>query len=235
MIVIGNQTTVQINTMLVVNIGLNTANFTGTTKMFIGYDYGAITVSNALFYMTSPPQTQNTSMTMMSEEGSVSPTFGYCSLKMINTRFLSWDSFPVTLDATLPVATYGNIRVIDDYCYPAVFPLIKSSTIANPATSYILYGSMGREVIILFDAPIAALVNIALALNYTASGSGSTIVIPPGAQVRVVRASTCTGAFNITVRNATLAGSLLSTITTAGTTVSFVLNATTWPPVWAQL
>lgn len=142
-----------------------------------------------------------------------------------------YDGF-LSLDPTMPRATYGDFHDISSYDYPKIFPSVKSTVIWNPATNFIVSGSAGREVDVMFDSPIGAGVTLVLGLNMMqGSDKGNTLARPNADQVRVIRTANCTGAFSITVKNATSGGTTIGTPLAATGTATYGLNSGAWAAI----
>lgn len=217
------------------DIGLNTADTTAPVLLFGSFGAGAVTLQNPYFSEPGPTVALNVPLTIFGSDGPTPPTFQRSAMTITNLAAdPSFDGF-LQVDATLPVATYGTVRQISGYDGPTIYPMAKTAVIADPATGYILPGCFGQETTVFFDKVIAATTTIVLGPNYMlGSDKGSTIKIPVGHQVRVVRDSGATGAFNIIIKDSTAGGSTIGTFTgtgSAGTTQTFGWNGTAWAAI----
>lgn len=203
-------------------------NFTGTATMFTSYLQGSVDLISPSFYQNSSSPTGG--MTLFASNGPTPPTYQQNPMNMTNAYFdSSWDGF-LTIDATMPVATYGNIRAMSGYDYPVVFPAAKTAVLANPPTAFVVPGCLGQEITVVYDKVITGNLTLQLGANFMLSGSGSTTKVPIGHQVRVVRGNGATGAFTVIVKNS--AGTTIGTFASGsnGTTQAFGFTGST--PEW---
>lgn len=137
----------------------------------------------------------------------------------------------LSIESRLPVGTYGSVTQISGFEVGPVWSRAKRVILADPVTNLVVYGAMGAEAIVQYNNPLVANRTIVLGHNLTASGSaGQNTLRPVGDQVLIIRESTATGAFTITVKDGTTGGTTIGTFTTtsAGTAQTFGFSGTAW-------
>ena len=137
----------------------------------------------------------------------------------------------MSLDSALPRATYGDIELVDGYKGFNVFNRIGGRVVVNdPPTGAVIYGALGSDIIVRYENPLTGNVTLTLA---TLLVSGGALNRPALDQITVIRESSCTGAFTITVRNAAL-GTIGAAFTTSSAGTSKVYIHTTTAGTWTQ-
>jgi hypothetical protein len=145
-------------------------------------------------------------------------------------RTTTFESF-LSIDDTLPSGTYGAFRMVDGYRAVRAWARCRSTIISNPANNAVIYGSMGSEVSVIYNTALTGNLVLVLGTNMMASGAaGQNTARPVGDQIQVIRESSATGAFTITVKNATTGGTTLGTFSTSsfGTAQTFGFTGAAW-------
>jgi hypothetical protein len=227
---------VQISGGKTLNTVINTANCSGsgTTApgIFTFFDSGRLNIKGHRVSATAGIATATNIafnlFKMLSFSTAPIMLTGDAAVDMHCDGYEGWAS----LDATMPRATYGDFNDVAGYNFPKVFPAIKASVIRNPATGFVLAGSAGQEVTIIYDTPITGAVTLTLGLNMMlGSDKGNTLARPNRDQVLVVRKAGCTGAFSIVVHNATVGGTTIATLASASTSATLGLNSGAWAAI----
>lgn len=223
-----------------VSLQLNSSNMTGTATWVSYYDECCfLSYGHKFIVNTSQLQTVNMPLQLFSQGAGETPSVIKIDCKIDGLHIDRSYQGHVSIDATLARATYGDIEYVDGYNGAAVFPRCRRTVIDDPPTNTVIYGAMGEQVIVRYNNVIGG--NLVLVLGHfmTASGAGSATQRPLGDQVLVTRESAATGAFTITVKDATSGGTTISTVFTSGTvgvSQGFSYSApvsVSYAPVWA--
>lgn len=217
-----------------VDLGLNSGLMSGTATYFSFYDDAQISMRAHRFKNTgSPAVVRNMQIQMYSPPDGLTPASVTRPLGVFisDTRLdASYKGF-MSLDPSTPRATYGDLELIDGYRGRSVYTRITGrACIVDPPTATVIYGALGSDIIVRYNTPLTGNVTLTLA---TLLISGGTLNRPALDQIRVIRESSCTGAFTITVRNAALT-TIGSAFTTASAGTSQVYVHTTTAGTWTQ-
>jgi hypothetical protein len=213
---------------------LNSTLMSGTAVYFSFYDDAMVSMRGHKFQTSGTPPLARTQQLQMysGPDNASAPPVGITRtmVKIDDTRFDAGYAGFMSLDTSMPRATYGDYELVDGYKGLNVFNRLGRVVVDNPPTALIVYGNLGPDVIVRYTNPLSGNLTLRLA---TLLVSGGTLNRPALDQVRVIREASATGAFTITVQNAagTTIGSAFST-SSAGTSQVYI--HTTTAGTWTQ-
>lgn len=207
----------------------NTGLMSGTGRWFYIWDQTPVTITgHQIAHSGSPPLASNGQFQLFYQSSGVTPQVSIAPFTIHSLRIHERDYFGfMSIDSVLPRATFGDATYIEGYCSTDAYPRMTRSIIYDPPTNMLVYGAMGRSILVRYTQPLTGNLVLVLALPMMNTGSGSSTNRQTTDMVRVVRDSGATGAFTVTVRNATTGGTSLGTVAIGASLVAS-FNGTAW-------